>query len=123
MRYKLNRDMTFSSTVGISMEMKKGEFHFVPSPLVPQVVAAGGVPETEVEDEAQAPASTIPTDPDARKKAVYTAFEVIIARNARDDFTAANSPSVDAVKRELGWSMTKRDLAEAWASFAQQTKT
>lgn len=120
MKFMLNRDRTISSLCGVSIEFKKGELHLVPPAMFAEVIAAGGVPETELSDDEMPPGKPTPAQLDEREQQMFAAFQVLKDRNARDDFTAGGVPNNFALARELGWSVQAKERDVAWVKFMQQ---
>lgn len=114
MRFKLPRDRTIASTCGLSIGFKKGEFQLVPPAMYADVIAAGGVSEEEfLEDEKPV---TPPTEAE-RQAAIFKAFEAVIARAQRDDFTGGGAPNNAAVTKETGFTVATKEREAAWAKF------
>lgn len=116
-KFMLPRNRTIASTCGLSIEFKKGELTLVPPAMFAEVIAAGGVPENEL-DEDELPKST--TTPDAlaeRKKAMFAAFEDIVARNVREEFTAGGMPHNKVLSEKLGWTVNAKERDAAWVEF------
>lgn len=117
MKFMLPRDRTIASTCGISIEFKKGELHLVPPAMYNEVIAAGGVPESELSDD-ELPAK--PASPEAladRKAALFKAFEKIAKRNVREDFTAGGMPHLGVLATETGWTVAAKERDAAWVEF------
>lgn len=116
-RFTMPRNRTIASTCGLSIEFKKGELHLVPPGMFAEVIAAGGVPENELsEDELPAKTDT-PEAEAAREAAVFKAFETIVKRNTREDFTAGNVPHATVLAREVGWPVTAKERDLFWVKF------
>jgi hypothetical protein len=118
MKFAMPRNRTISSTCGISIEFKKGEYHLVPPAMFAEVIAAGGVSEEEVPESALPKDMTSPEALDEREKAMFKAFEAIVLRNVREDFTAGGMPHNTAVARETGWSVQAKERDAAWIKFS-----
>lgn len=116
MRFMLPRNRTISSTCGISIEFKKGEFHLVPPAMYQEVIAAGGVPEEEIPEDEQ-PKTNSPAVLEEREAAMMKAFEAIVTRNNREDFTAGGAPHNAVLSRELGWAVNVKERDSAWVKF------
>jgi hypothetical protein len=117
MKFMLNRNRTISSLCGISIEFKKGELHLVPPAMYAEVIAAGGVPESELSDD-ELPAQ--PATPEAlaeREKAIFAAFEKIMLRADRMEFTAGGMPHNAVLSREVGWTVQAKERDAAWVKF------
>lgn len=118
MRFKLPRNRTIASTCGISIEFKKDEFHLVPPMMYAEVIAAGGVSEDEISEE-ELPKKVTPESLEERKKAIFKAFETIVLRNAREDFTAGGVPHNAVVAGETGWPVGAKERDSMWVEFTK----
>lgn len=122
MKFILPRDRTISSTCGLSIEFKKGQLHLVPPMMYQEVIAAGGVPETELTDEELNPGTLAPADAAEREAAIFAAFTTIKLRGERTDFTAGNVPHTSVVSKETGWVVQAKERDAAWLKFTDDTK-
>ena len=117
--FVMNRDLTLNSIHGHSIAFKKGVTTHVPKALIPEVVAAGGLPpdgeQVVLEDPVDKDKG--PEDAGERQIMMIAAFEEIIARNNRDDFTAGNTPHAKALSKVLGWTVSAAERDAAWAEF------
>lgn len=119
MRFKMPRNRTLASTCGLSIEFVKNEFHLVPPAMYGDVLAAGGVPEDEI-DEAEMPSKPpTPEMLDAREQLLFTAFEKIAKRNNRNDFTAGGQIHLSVLSKATGvdWDVTAKERDAAWVKF------
>ncbi len=116
MKFVLNSDRVFASTLGHSISFKKGEPTHVPPGLYQEVIGIGAIPEEELPQE-QKNAPTEPTEPHLREAALLEAFNKIVLANKSGDFTAGGMPKDKAMERELGWSVDSKETAEAWKKF------
>ena len=117
MKFVLNRDYVFASTLGHSIRFVKGEPTHVPSALYREVVGIGAVPDDELPDDQAKSTSTEPQDPDLREKAMVEVFEKLALANKSGDFTAGGVPKDKAMERELGWAVEAKETAELWKKF------
>ena len=118
MKFVLHRNKVIASTMGLAIEFEKGVPTFVPPNMYQEVIAAGGVPESELTDEELKtgnPGELL--DPAERKAALMTAFEQIVLRNIREEFTAGGTPHNAVMAKELGWSVSAKERDIAWAEF------
>lgn len=116
MNFVLNRNRVVASVHGHAIRFEKGVPTHVPPECYQEIIAIGGVPETEIE-EPVVPENTRPSDPFAMKKAVFKVFEDIKLRNQREDFTAGGLPHPKALERELGWKVDAKERDALWAEF------
>jgi hypothetical protein len=117
MKFMMSRNRTIASTCGISIEFKKGELHLVPPAMYAEVIAAGGVPETELSDDELKVSTITPEVKAEREAAMIKAFEKIVKRNQREDFTAGGMPHNAVLSRELGWNVVAKERDAAWVKF------
>jgi hypothetical protein len=117
MKFMLPRNRTIASTCGIAIEFKKGELHLVPPAMYAEVIAAGGVPETELADDELPGKPATPEAVAEREAALFKAFEKLSLRNTRTDFTAGGMPHLGVLKEETGWSVEAKERDAAWVKF------
>jgi hypothetical protein len=119
MKFTMRRGRVLTSTSGHSIRFEKDVPTHVPPSMYDEVLAAGGVPESEIPEEPKAP-SAEPTDPAERKLLIVTAMEQLALRNGRDDFTAAGAPHLKALKTILGFGITNQERDLLWAEFQRK---
>lgn len=118
MKFVLHRNRVVASTMGLSIHFKKGEPSYVPPFMYPEVIAAGGVPEEELDDDDLKTGNpNKPSDPDAQTLAIFEVFEKLALRNVREEFTAGGQPHLSVLAKELGWNVTAKERDVAWAEF------
>lgn len=118
MKFVLHRDRVIASVMGLSIAFEKGVAQQVPPYMYPEVIAAGGVPESELtEAEATGKNTSEPTGKDERKAALFGLFEKLVLNNVREEFTAGGAPHGAVITRELGWSVSAKERDQAWAEF------
>lgn len=122
MNFIFHRNRTVSSVFGHVIGFEKGVPTHVPPEAIKEVIAAGGIPEDEVDpselvDPKPAPAVVEPVDPREREKALFTAFEKLTLENKRGSFTAGGTPHMKALTAALGWEVPAAERDEAWAKF------
>jgi hypothetical protein len=96
----------------------------VPGYMHQEVIAAGAVPESELDvPETEKPGAG-PTNPAERKKALFGLFEKMVLRNAREEFTAGGVPHGAVIAKELGWTdiISAKERDAAWAEFRAGSK-
>ena len=118
MKFVMHRNRTIVSTSGHAVEFKKGEPIHVPPSMYEEVMAAGGIPEEELDlDPKTNPDITEPTDPTVRQQAIFEAFETVTLRGKREDFTAAGAPHAKVLSTILGWTVQNKERDAAWVAF------
>ena len=118
MKFVMHKTRTIASVMGLAVEFEKGIPTFVPPYMYQEVIAAGGVPESELsDDDLKNGNPDEPTDPAARKNALMEAFGQIVMRNNREEFTAGGTPHNAVMAKELGWPVSAKERDVAWAEF------
>lgn len=111
MKYTMHRNYVVTSTFGHAIRFEKGVPLEVPPLLVPEVVAAGGIPESEIEEEQAKP--PVPSG-EERNELITEAMKEIVLRAKREDFTAGGSPHVKAIGAMLGFDVDVRERDDLW---------
>jgi hypothetical protein len=122
MKFVMHRNRTISSTCGLSIEFKKGEPTLVPPAMYNEVIAAGGVPESEIPEDELPKGKPTPEQLADREKQMFDAFKKLVESNTREDFTAGGLPTAGALARELGWAPAAKERDTAWAKFLAEMK-
>ncbi len=117
MNFILARDRTYASTLGHSIEFKKGVPTHVPVALYAEVQAIGAQPEEAIPDEDRPTGPAEPTDPTQRNEEILTAIKMMVERNDRMDFTAGGSPHVKSLSVLLGWKPMPQERDAVWARY------
>lgn len=115
----LNRNYVLTTTMGHSIEFKKGEPVHVPPVMYSAAIAIGAQP-IDGSDPNVLPEEVVkkyPTDPAIRTGDILAAIEQLVAQNERKDFTAAGTPSVKAVEREVGYDVDAREVQAVWQQY------
>lgn len=113
----LNRNYTLTTTLGHSIQFRKGEPTHVPPMLYQAAIGIGavradGADPDVIKDEPRG--NQPPADPLERTEAVRRAIESVVRANERFDFTAAGVPTVTAVSEVAGWKVSAREIAHEW---------
>lgn len=115
----LNRNYTLTTTKGHSVVFVKNKPTFVPNAIYQEAIAIGAQPadgtdpdvlKDEVKD-------NTPVDPAERAPLILAAIEAITARNAREDFTAAGTPTAAAVTKEVGFKVQAKEIAPVMQQY------
>lgn len=117
MNYIAPRNMTVSSKSGRSVEFVKGEPTYAPDQMHAELTALGIVPAEEIPEPADDGGVKEPTVPAERQAAVYEAFEKIILRGKRGDFSGTGAPHAAVLSKELGWSIDGKERDAIWQKF------
>lgn len=112
MKFTMQRDRVIATTMGHAIEFKKGVPTHVPPECWAIVQQHGAIPEEDIPDpEVKALA---PSDPIERKNAIKKAMTTIVARNQREDFTAAGLPHTKVVSMEVKFPIDSKERDLVW---------
>jgi len=117
--FTLNRNYALSTTKGHSVNFKRGEKTWVPQGIVQEAMAIGALPEDPI-DEVLPPPQTPEKkqlDEGARKKLVFEAFEKLLLRAARGDFSASGHPHPKKLEDILGFDMPQKERELLWDQY------
>lgn len=117
MKFTFHRDRVIATTKGHCLRFVKGVPTEVPALVYDEVIAAGGIPESEIPEDPVVVKAKGPQDPAERELELTCAFETILLRNKREDFTAGNVPHLKAVNAALGWEVDAKERDIAWVKF------
>lgn len=116
MEFVLNRDKILSSTLGHTIEFKKGVKTHVPKELWAAAQGIGAIPAEELPEETK-PESKEPLDPIERKAVIFKTFESLVLGAKREDFTGNGAPHAKALLREMGFSIDNKERDILWQEF------
>jgi hypothetical protein len=118
----LNRNYVLATTKGHTIAFEKGEPTHVPASCYQDAIAIGAQPADGSDPDVLKDEKTdkAPADPAERNPLILAAIEKIVAGNERKDFTAAGSPTVKAVERELGFDVDAREIAGVWQEYHEK---
>lgn len=119
MKFVSHRKLTISSVFGHTIHFEKGEPTHVPPEVYKEAVAAGCIPEDELDlDPPKADNQKFePVDPSEREKVVFEAFGKLATRGRREDFTAGGQPHGKVLAQELGWTLNNKERDILWVKF------
>lgn len=106
--YVSYRDFVVSSVMGHSIEFKKGVPTACPPTMHAELIAIGIMPEEPMVEEPVDEATQAPQDPVAYEAAVFAAFDKIVLRNTREDFTGTGVPHLGPMEKALGWKIDSK---------------
>lgn len=115
----LNRNYVLTTTKGHVIRFVKGEPTHVPPIVYQEAIAIGAQPDDDeapdlLPDEKQA---VVVHDITQRNALILGAIEKIVGGNSRMDFTAAGTPTVKAVERELGFDVDRAEVNRNWQQY------
>lgn len=114
--FTLNRNHTLSTTKGHSVNFKKGERTWVPSLIMQEAMACGAIPETPVDILPEESERIVLTDA-ARKEKIFAAFEKLLLRSNRGDFSASGQPHPKKLDELLGFEVDTKEREIMWHAY------
>ncbi len=115
----LNRNYVLTTTKGHSVAFEKGVPTHVPPAIYQEALTIGAIPpdgeDPHVEDVVKT--DNAPSDPAERAPLILAAIEKLVVENARENFTAAGSPTVDAVTKAVGFKVQSKEIATVWQQY------
>jgi hypothetical protein len=121
--FVLNRDYVLRTLSGLSVRFVKGEPVFVPPTIQADAVAIGAVcVDGEVDVLPKEEDEEAPLTPDELKILMFAAFDQLVKRDGRGDFTGNGLPSMKAVEQIVGRNLDRADVTDAWREY-QQSKS
>lgn len=115
MKFTLSRSKTVATLSGHAIQFVKGEPTHVPKEAWDEVIAIGAVPEDDIPEDAEK--ANAPQDPHERREKLFAAFDEIVLRNDRNDFSATGVPGGKAVEKLVGFKVDNRERLTAWEAF------
>lgn len=114
MEYIMNRNIRVASTLGHTVEFKKGEPAHVPPCMYIQVQECGGMPAdgeaAYIDDEVK---EYVPTG-EERRKVISEAMSRMVAENKRGDFGANGLPNVKKLSARIGFNVDGKERLAVW---------
>jgi hypothetical protein len=119
--FTLQRNYALSTTKGQSVNFKKGEKTWVPKGIVQEALAIGAVPDEPLDatlfpDVAATPEKKV-IDAAERKNTVFAAFEKLVLRSGRGDFSASGHPHPRKLEEIVGFEMAQREREALWEEY------
>lgn len=119
MKFVLNRNYTHSSTLGHTIEFKRGEPTHVPDALHSEVLRLGAEPVDGDVDALELEAAVKSRGPQGsdRLALITAAIEDIVKANQREDFTSGGEPTTAAITTKVGFTVGAEERNDAWAQY------
>lgn len=115
----LHRNYTLSTTKGHSITFKKGERTWIPPIIVQDAMAIGVILEEQVEVLAAEAARSEAMSDDKRREQVFAAFEKLMLRNNRGDFTASGLPHPKKMAEFINFEIGEKLRDDLWKQYNQ----
>lgn len=116
MEYIAPRDMTVVSVSGRSVEFVKGVPTYAPGQMHAELISKGIVPAEEI-PEPVVDANDAPVTAEDREAMLFAAFETMVLRAKRGDFSGTGVPHAAALAKELGWDVDAKERDAAWRKY------
>lgn len=118
--FTLHRNYVLRTTKGHTINFVKGEPVWVPPMCVPDAVAIGAVAKDEGVDvlgEEEKPVVVL--SPEERTAKIREAFETMLNRSERSDFTASGLPHAKRLSEMVGFEVGNRERDAEWQAYTQ----
>jgi len=122
-----NRDITVTSTLGITLAFAKGVPTNVPRPMHAIVLEKGILPcdpegntlgvEAIEDPQPKVRLLVAPEDADERNDKILDAIKALVQNNDAKNFSAGGVPSYQAVSAALGWRVDAKEIRPIWAKY------
>lgn len=120
MNFTMPFDKTVPTKLGHTIEFKAGVPTHVPKECWRAVQAEGAVPEDSIAEKV-APTKKVVEDALDRRKAVFKAFEQLVEKNRRGDFSANGMPKTQAIEKLTEFDIDAKERDALWRDFLQTT--
>lgn len=118
MEYIAPRKMTAVSISGRSVEFEKGVPTYAPPQMHAELIKLGIVPAEEIPEPEDPGNPKEPTLESDRRAAFYAAFERLVLRNKRNDFSGTGIPHSAVLAKEMGWTeIDRKERDQFWQQF------
>lgn len=123
MNYIAPRKMTVASTSGRSQCFEKGVPTWAPPQMHAELIALGVVPEDDIDEPEETTGPKEPTLAHEREAALFKAYEAMILKGKREEFTGVGTPHLSVLSSMLGWSVAAKERDTTWTKFQQERAT
>ena len=115
--FTLNRNYTLSTTKGHSITFKKGVKTYVPDGIIAEAIAIGATPEVPLDVlPPETPERKQLADEELRAK-IFDAFEKMLLRNLRNDFSASGAPNPKKLEEMIGVELPQKVRDSLWVEY------
>lgn len=118
MNFTMPHDKTVATKLGHTIEFKAGVPTHVPKECWRAVQAEGAVPEDTIVDTPKS-AKKVVEDAQDRRIAVFKAFEQLVEKNKRGDFSANGMPKTQAIEKITDFDIDAKERDALWRDFTQ----
>lgn len=115
--FTLHRNFILRTTKGHTISFVKDEPTWVPPACVPDAVAIGAVSDTQVDVLGDEDKPVVTLTPDQRQDKLFKAFETLLERSERGDFTGSGLPHPRKLSELCGFEVSNRERDAAWQAY------
>jgi hypothetical protein len=115
--FTLKRNYMLSTTKGHSVNFKKGERTWVPQSIITEALAIGAVPEEPIDPLTPEQEEMQMLTTDERKKKVFEAYDKLLLRAQRGDFSASGQPNQKKVEEIVGFELDTKERDALWIAY------
>lgn len=119
--FVLNRDLVVDGD-GHKIRFVKGQPTWVPPEMVKAAIAVGGEPTTGEKSDYFGDgelAEDLPLTNEEKQKQFFAAFALMEQRNQRDDFDGSSKPQMEALKKHVTFSFSRKERDAAWQAYRE----
>lgn len=118
--FVLNNRTFVLDVPGHKIRFVKGQPTWVPPEAVKAAVAIGAeCVDGTVDVLGPEAVEAVPLTAAEKEEQMFAAFEILTERNERDDFDGAGKPSVEALKKIVDFSFTKKEVGVWFQKFRE----
>jgi hypothetical protein len=118
--FTLHRTFVLRTNKGHSIRFVKGEPTWVPPLCIEDVVAIGAIPQEGVDVLPPEAGPVLELTAEERQKKLFEAFDQLMARHDRGDFTASNQPHCKKLQSITGFEVAIAERDDAWRKYRVQ---
>lgn len=120
--FTLHRNYSMSTTTGHVIDFKKDEATWVPNVCISIAIGIGARPvDATIAEVDVLPAevkASAPMTSEQKQKLFSDAFEKMLLRNNRGDFTASGLPHLKQLETLLGFPVSQQERDEYWDKYS-----
>lgn len=116
MLFVMQQNKVVGGTSGHFIRFEKGVPTYVPKEMWSEVQSNGAIPQGELPTE-EVVAVEVPIDATDREAFYFKAFDTLIERNERGDFTASGLPNSKILERILNFTVVNKERDLMWEKY------
>jgi hypothetical protein len=115
--FTFHRNYTLSTIKGHSITFKKGERVWVPLDVAVDAIAIGAVPEEHLDVLPPETPEQVKLSSEAERDLFFAAFEKLLLRSNRGDFTASGHPHPKKLEEIVGYELPQKQRDALWIAY------